>query len=143
MRKLKLFSLFLCLAIGIGQMWATDVSFSASSDSGNGSITKDGITVSMSTMNRDQKDNFRCNANTDMTVTSTVGNITQIVVTCTANGTANYGPGKFSGNGYNASTGKTGTWAGSSTSVKLHANAQVRITDIVVSYEGGSSKPTV
>ena len=42
------------------------VTFDATTDSGSGSITKSGITVSMSTMNRDQKDNFRANSGTDI-----------------------------------------------------------------------------
>ena len=75
-------------------MGQTSVTFTAGVDTGETSVTKNGITVSMSTMSR--TDNYRTYANTDMTVSSTVGNIQSVVVTCTANGTSSYGPGKFS-----------------------------------------------
>lgn len=143
-------TLIILCSIGSGNMWGTDVTFDATQDSGNGSITKDGVTVSMSTMNRSQMDNFRCNANSDMTVTSS-NTITQIVVTCTGKGTNNYGPGKFAvpsggvGSYTYQSSGKNGTWTGSATSITLHASAQVRITSIVVTYTAASctTKPTV
>ena len=107
------------------------VTFIAGTDTGDTSVTKNGITVSMSTMSRD--DNYRAYANTDMTVTSTVGNITSVVITCTASGNNNNGPGKFSGQGYTYS-GEIGTWSGSSTSVTLSASSQVRMTKIEVTY---------
>jgi hypothetical protein len=112
----------------------TDVTFTAGTDKGDTSVTKDGITVTMSTMNRD--DNYRTYASTDMVVSAAAGKkITQIIVTCTGTGTNNYGPGKFSGSGYAASSGNTGTWTGSgSSSVTLSASTQVRMTSIVVTY---------
>lgn len=65
-------------------------------------------------------------------------NITSIVFTCTANGSNSYGPGKITGSGYTASSGKTGTWSGSSSTVSLTASAQARVTSIVVSLAAGS-----
>ena len=76
--------------IALGQ---ATVTFVAGTDTGETSVTKDGLTVSMSTMSR--TDNYRCYKNSNMTVESTVGNITEVVVTCTANGAAQYGPGCF------------------------------------------------
>ena len=108
------------------------VTFVAGEDTGDTSVTKEGITVSMSTMSRD--DNYRTYANTSMTVASTVGNITKIEITCTGADDANYGPGKFSGDGYTYS-GNIGTWTGSAKTVSLSASAQVRITEITVTYE--------
>lgn len=108
------------------------VTFTAGTDTGETSVTKDGITVSMSTMSR--SDNYRTYANTDMTISAASGKtITKVEVTCTASGTSNYGPGKFSGDGYSYN-GTVGTWSGSATSVSLSASAQVRITEIVVTY---------
>ena len=126
--------------------WGQTVTFVAGTDTGDGSVTKDGITVAMSTMNR--TDNYRCNANTDMTITSTVGNITSVVLTSTANGTSTYGPGKFSvptngaGTYTYESNGKTGTWTGDASPVVLHASAQVRMTQIVVTYTSGGGSST-
>lgn len=108
------------------------VIFVAGEDIGETSVTKDGITVSMSTMSRD--DNYRTYANSSMTVTSTVGNITKIEITCTASGNNSNGPGKFSGEGYTFD-GYIGTWTGSATTVSLAASSQVRITEIAVTYE--------
>ncbi len=68
------------------------------------------------------------------TFTSTVGNMTQVVFTCTANGTANYGPGKLSGTGYTAGTGKTGTWTGNAASFTL-TGGQARVTSIAITYD--------
>ena len=104
--------------------------FTAGTDKGSTSVIKNGITVSMSTMSRD--DNYRTYSGTSMTVTSEQS-ITRIVVTCTGSGTSNYGPGKFSGSGYTYS-GNTGTWAGNATSVSLAASDQVRMTLIEVYY---------
>ena len=112
----------------------TTVVFVAGTDTGDTSVTKDGITITMSTMSRD--DNYRTYANSDMVVSAASGKtIKSVVVTCTGNGNSNYGPGKFSGDGYTASTGKTGTWTGSASTVTLSASAQVRMTQIEVSYE--------
>ncbi|MBQ9410900.1 MAG: Ig-like domain-containing protein [Bacteroidales bacterium] len=108
------------------------VTFIAGTDTGSTSVTKDGITISMSTMSRD--DNYRVYANTSMTVSAASGKIAKIVLTCTASGTSSYGPGQLSGTGYSYS-GTIGTWTGSSDSVSLEAAAQCRITQIVVTYE--------
>lgn len=116
-----------------GSLWAEEKTeiFVAGTNTGETSVTSGPITVSMSTMSR--TDNYRAYASSQMTVSSSNGNITKIEVTCTASGTSNYGPGKFSGEGYSYS-GKVGTWTGSAKSVSLSASAQVRITQIVVTY---------
>ena len=102
------FALLAFLAIPMGMRGQTMVTFTAGTDTGDTSVTKDGITVSMSTMSR--TDNYRCYANTAMTITSTVGDITNVVLTCTASGTSNYGPGKFSvTNNYSGTYSYSGT----------------------------------
>lgn len=69
------------------------------------------------------------------------GLITEIVLTCTANGSAQYGPGSISLNSgengtYTASTAKTGTWTGSAASVAFTANEnQIRMTSIEITYK--------
>ena len=142
MKKLlhiKFFSLIAMLVMGMGTALADTVTFTAGTDTGASSVTKSGITVSMSTMSR--SDNYRTYANTSMTVTSTVGNITEVKVTCTASGTSDYGPGKFSGTGYTYS-GTVGTWSGSAESVTLSASAQVRMTKIEVTYTSATPSKT-
>ena len=76
------------------------------------------------------------------TFTCSGGNITKAVFTCTANGTSNYGPGKLSGNGYTAGTGKTGTWEGNATSFTL-TGGQARVTSIVFTYESSTPVKTL
>lgn len=123
--------IFLVLTLGVGNVWGDEVTFTANVETGTTSITKSGITISATDGTFSRSDNYRVYANKKMTVSSEVGNITKVVVNCTASGTSDYGPGKFSGTGYSYS-GKVGTWTGSSTSVTLSASAQVRITSIVV-----------
>ena len=132
--------LTMLLIVGIGQAWATEVIFTTSESggwtttAGAQSGTIDGVTLAVTNgiINGTQ---LRCYANATMTISSD-HSITNIEITCTASGTSNYGPGKFSGTGYTYS-GTTGTWAGSSNSVSLKASAQVRMTKIVVTYTAG------
>ena len=130
-------------------MWADTETFTAGTDTGETSVTKGVVTVSMSTMSRD--DNYRTYASSDMTVQVSNGYlITEVAVTCTASGTSNYGPGKFSSsdNKYSYS-GTTGTWSNSNgaSTVTLSASAQVRMTQIVVTYKvsggGGNTDPSI
>lgn len=138
-QNLRLFFLTLLCAV-FSTAWGETVTFAAGTDTGEASVTKDGITVSMSTMSR--TDNYRTYANSAMTVSSTVGNITSVVITCTGSGTSDYGPGKFStSSGTYSYSGTTGTWSGSAESVSLSASAQVRITQIVVTYQSSQSGP--
>ena len=121
----------------------TDVTFVAGTDTGETSVTKDGITVSMSTMSR--TDNYRCYANSDMTVTSVAGKtITKVVLTCVSgNGANNLSIPTGSSGSYSYSQDNlTGTWTGSTNTVTLRASTQVRITQIVVTYETDNT-PTI
>ena len=138
--RLRALAMIAVLCAGVSVAWGESVTFTAGTDKGETSVKKNDITVSMSTMSRD--DNYRTYANTDMKVTSDAGDITKVVVTCTGSGDNNYAPGKFSGTGYTYS-GTVGTWEGSAKTVTLSASAQVRITKIVVTYsQGGSSTQT-
>ena len=104
----------------------------------NCSLTKDGITIQLSNGCLGRDDNYRIYQNQWIAVTSTVGNITSIEFTCTANGTTKYGPGCFEyrdNNGAYTYADKIGTWTGDAAEVILYASAaQVRATKIVVSY---------
>lgn len=119
--------------------WGETVTFTAGTDTGETSVTKDGITVSMSTMSR--TDNYRTYSNSDMTVSSSFGNITKVEITCTGSGES-YSPKLFSlpdgSLGEYSYDNNIGTWSGSASTLSLHASAQVRITQIVVTYEGSA-----
>ncbi len=104
------------------------------------STTVSGVTVAVtaSTVTAEQMRIFK---NQTITI-SAESNITSIEFTCTANGTAKYGPGCFvaAQDGYTfEEAGKKGTWTGSATSVTFTAATnQVRATQIVVTLEGGA-----
>lgn len=129
------------LCTGATAAWADTVTFTAGTDTGSSSVTKGDITVSMSTM--DRTDNYRCYANSDMTVKTASGNITSIAVTCT--GSSTYSPDLFSiTEGYTGNysySGNTGTWVGTAESVKFTASSQVRMTEIVVTYTPAGTEP--
>ncbi len=63
-------------------------------------------------------------------------NITEIIFTCTANGTTKYGPGCFAEQTGYSYSGTVGTWIGSAQEVTFTASTnQVRATSIKVTYE--------
>ena len=115
-------------------------------ETSNYSTTKSGVTVAVtaSTVTAEQMRIFK---NQTITISVAEGNITGIEFTCTANGTAKYGPGCFAAqDGYTfEAAGKKGTWAGSATSVVFTAESnQVRATQIVVLLNGeGGGEPIV
>lgn len=70
-------------------------------------------------------------------ISSTLGLINKVIFTCKANGTAKYGPGNFTGANYTAGTENTGIWelaAGASSLTLTASEAQVRITQMEISY---------
>ena len=135
------------LALNVGNAWGETVTFTPTnctnwtSSQAEQTQTIDGITFhSTSAANNTQ---LRLYSGATHTFTSSVGNITSILFTCTTNGTSNYGPGKMSGDGYVAGTQKTGEWTGNSTTVTL-TGGQSRCTSIVVTYtpsSGGGETP--
>lgn len=139
----------------------TVVTFTAETDKGSfdanqtgagaDEITKDGVTIKTSngafaaTDYKTKAAQYRIYKSATFTVSSTVGNITKVVITCTANGSAKQGPGCFTGDNYNASTGKEGTWSGNAASLTLTASSnQVRATKVEVTIGGetGGETPT-
>lgn len=114
-------------------------------------ITKNGVTIQTSngafaaTDYNTKAAQYRIYKSAKFTVSSTVGNITKVVITCTENGSAKHGPGCFTGDNYKASTGKEGTWSGNAASLTLTAsNNQVRATKVEVTIGGetGGETPT-
>ena len=124
-------------------------------DTGTGAgadkITKAGVTIQTSygafaaTDYNTKAAQYRIYKSATFTVSSTVGNITKVVITCTADGSVKNGPGCFTGDNYKASTGKEGTWSGNAASLTLTAsNNQVRATKVEVTIGGetGGETPT-
>ncbi len=127
------------------------VTFDADTDKGNAgtdsnnaaayTITKDGVTVTVSSGilgTYNNQTHYRIYKNQTLTVTSTVGAITSVEFTCTANDDVKYGPGCFTwSTGNYTYSGAKGTWSGSAAEVVFTASSnQVRATEIVVAIDG-------
>ena len=107
--------------------------------SSNTTLSKNGVSISITDGKLNRDDNYRLYANATMNIKVDAGkNITKIEFTSTASGTSNYGPSKLSLQGEvgkSSYSGKVTTWTGSSNSVSYKATAQYRFTKIVVTYE--------
>jgi hypothetical protein len=153
MKHLLRLSLMCVLSILWGTAFAQTITFEAAADNAKDAadattLTKDGITLKLDvgsntsdnpigTLARD--DNYRIYKGNTLTVTSTVGKITFVEFTCTANGDEKYGPGNLDTIGqdeddyYSEDDGPHFWWHGSSDEVMFEATeAQVRATKIVV-----------
>lgn len=126
----------------------TVVTFTAGTDKSEGAtLTKDGITLTLkegtsaSGLGKLATAEYRFYKGNILTVSSTIGNITNIEFTCTANNTTKWGPGCFAAqNGYTFKD-KVGTWVGNATSVDFTAEtAQVRAKTIKVTIGGAAGE---
>ena len=87
MKQLKLFfALFAMLALGVGNAWGADVTFDATTDKGSTStgavsFEKDGITLSVENGALGNGTDYRIYKNTKLTISSSVGTITNISFT--------------------------------------------------------------
>ena len=105
-------------------------------------MTKDGVTISVApTGSFGNGQQYRVYKGATFTVTSTVGNITKVEITCSASGEEKYGPGCFTDatpGSYNYE-GTVGTWTGNAASFSMTASTnQVRMTEIKVTIGDGS-----
>lgn len=153
-KTLHLFMLLALFFLAGGSISANaqeTVTFTAGKDKGSydnagkagDKVTKDGITIETTKGNSAfAADQYRFSKGSVTTFSSTVGNITKVVFTCTASGTEKYGPGCFStpSAGSYSYSGTTGTWTGDATSFTLTASSnQVRATKIEVTYTPSST----
>lgn len=146
------FILTLLLAMFFTASWAeTTVTFDAKADKfgtkdpgANITGTKDGVTLTLTNGVMGNGKEYRIYKGEKLTISSTAGNITKVVFTCTVDNDTKYGPGCFGTPGVGSYTfeGKVGTWTGSATSVDFTASSyQVRATKIEVTL-GGTAGPT-
>lgn len=115
-------------------------------------MSKDGITIVTSTggfncVNYATKvAEYRFGKGSENTFTSTAGNITKVVFTCTKSGEEKHGPGCFANPSVGTYTfeGNTGTWTGDAASFTLTAvTNQVRATKIEITLNGTETPPVV
>ena len=132
--------------------------FDADEDMGNAStdynnaaayeVEKNGVIMSVSSGvigTYNNENHYRIYKNQTLVLTSTVGNITSVQFTCTANNDEKYGPGCFTVDGGDYTySGAVGTWTGSAAEITFSAAAnQVRATQVVVTIEGGATPTDV
>ncbi|MBR1804587.1 MAG: hypothetical protein IJ775_06785 [Muribaculaceae bacterium] len=114
--------------------WANEIVFEAGTDVGATSITKDGVTITMSHM--DNANYYVVLALTEMTVAAEEGLITSIEFECTE---YSYGSSYFSQyapEGYTYDQdGKKGYWSGSADVVTFKPTSHVRMPKITVNAE--------
>ena len=157
MKNFKLFKsllVMLCMVLmGGGSVKAetvvtfTDTAEGWNNTTGEQSYTKSGVTISTTKGIKDGKlYKVYGEPKTPATfkVSSTVGNITKVEITCTASGTDKYGPGNFTNqtSGTYSFSEKTGTWVGSAEVISLQTSIQVRMTEIVVTL-AESTNPSI
>lgn len=127
---------------------ATVDSYGANENTNDIVLTKDGVTLSVTQGNFGNGSQFRIFKGQSITVSAEGGNVTSIVFTCTAAGTAKYGPGCFDAvEGYSYDE-KVGTWTGDASEVTFTAvSNQVRATKIEVSVAASGevviAKPSI
>lgn len=153
---LKTMLLLCALIAGSGAMWADKATLNFGSTTGwtitkggtsgtGGEIdmSKSGIQITGTNGYYDSGNHLRIYSSGTITITSNVGTITDMTITCTANKGSNNGPDKISTNTGTYSTSnnsKDGTWSGSATSILFTAGAQCRIAQIEVTYTPTASK---
>ena len=99
-------------------------------------LTKNGVSMTFTGGAMDNGENYRCYSGQKMTISYADGNITKIVLECTTNNDAKYGPGCFETETASYSYfGKVGTWTGEAKSITFNAKDQVRMTAITVYYK--------
>lgn len=129
---------------------ADAVVFDADADQGNATtdynqagayeVTKDGLTIAVTkgclgTYNNEM--HYRIYKGETLTITSTAGNIKEVVFTCTGNvGDEKYGPDRFTVDGGEyVYSGANGQWKGDASTVTFTASVQVRASQIAVVVE--------
>ena len=115
------------------------ITFTPGTDTGDTTVTKGGVTVTLTTMNNASY--YQIYKNQSGTFSCSTGSIKQINFTCTVSGSDKYGPGCMGvddSNGTYTVDNKTGTWTGSSQSISFTASSnQVRISALSVVYDNG------
>ena len=149
MIKTLRFTLMAVMMLVCGAISAqTVVTFTAGTDMSEGAtLTKDGITLTLkegtstSGLGKLATAEYRLFKGNILTVSSTIGNITNIEFTCTANNTTKYGPGCFAAQDGYTFKDKVGTWVGNATSVDFTSeSAQVRAKTIKVTVGGAAGE---
>ena len=150
MRKLKLFSLFLMLLVGIGQMWGAETQITVSTNpttSGTFTISAAKSSGSNAPIVPSGTTYVRCYANNVITIsTSGSANMTGMTIAWTKNGSKAFASVTASTGDYTHPTAAgNGTWSGKAKSVDftVGSSGQIQITSVTITTEdGGTPQPT-
>lgn len=145
--RMKFMLLLFALVVGIGNAWATDVTFDATKNkTSESSLTIDGITIATSNGTLNNGTDYRNYKGATFTISSTVGKITSVVFTSTSSSYAGYIKISGSTPGTLSTSGSTTTWTYASGATSLtftgkngNSNEQIRATGIVVTYSGATN----
>ncbi len=114
------------------------VTFTPGTETGATSVTKSGVTCTMTTMNNASY--YQIYADQSGTISVSSGNITGISFTCTASGTSKYGPGNASFDvGTFTYSGSNGSWTGEANSVTISTSVQIRMSALSVTCSASST----
>ena len=150
MRKLKLFSLFLMLLVGIGQMWGAETQITVSTNpttSGTFTISAAKSSGSNAPIVPSGTTYVRCYANNVITIsTSGSANMTGMTIAWTKNSSKAFASVTASTGDYTHPTAAgNGTWSGKAKSVDftVGSSGQIQITSVTITTEdGGTPQPT-
>ena len=153
MKHLKLFfALFAMLALGVGNAWAEEVTFSFAnatqrvSQDNNSQVWKSGDVIftnakAASSSNVVNNTNpIRCYASSSITVEAP-GNINKLVFVCNSSSYATALKNSITSGATVSGSNVTITTSGSTSYTIAKLSAQVRINSLTVTYEAGSSTP--
>ena len=135
----RFFAIILCVVFSVSA-WGANITISAANIGGNGwtgtrdsqSGTYNGFTVT--TTDGMYSTQLRSYASSTFGISSTVGNITQIVFTYSQGSLSSPSVGNMSGS----------TWSGNAASITFSATSQARITSMAITYSGSTgTDPTI
>lgn len=130
---------------------ATDRGGNATSSDSPDTLSKDGVTISCTYAMFGNGSEYRFYTSSNTTVSSSVGNITQVVFHCTGQSSKTYGPSNFKKKGdTNLSSGSyqysgtNGTWTGNAAEFTIRGTvAQLRATQIDVTVDTSTGVNTI
>ena len=120
-------------------IWSVDsrvtVTFLAGTDtSDTSSLAKSGITLSVSNGVFNRSDNYRVYASATLTITSIVGNISEMIFDGTGADSGKSPSNLSTQTGIYSYAGSTGTWIGDAATVDFSSSAQSQIKSITIKY---------
>ena len=128
-----------------GSVWADDITFTPGTVNGTTTdqtadeMTSGGITISCTSAALGRTDNYRFYANSTTTVSSSVGNITKVVFTCSTTDYASTLKGAKFSEGEATKNDVVVTWTGNAQSFTFKPAFQVRVDNIVVTIDDSST----